>query len=179
MSGSKINKKVAMLGDFSVGKTSLVQRFVHQAFSDKYLTTVGVKVDTKLVQLAEDKAVKMVLWDIAGEKSIGPLQRQYLKGLAGYFLVVDSTRLPTLKSAKTIHEQIVAEHGELPFCLLLNKTDLDDIEVTDDQLLQHGMADWAHRRTSAKTGDHVEAAFTDLAAQFAAAAADDAQNVAD
>ena len=104
-----------MVGEFSVGKTSLVSRYVKASFSDKYLTTVGVKVDTKLVALDDGPEVKFVLWDVAGEKSIGPLQSQYLKGMAGYMLVVDGTRLPTLTSANTIHQQIVNEHGDLPF----------------------------------------------------------------
>lgn len=161
-----------MLGDFSVGKTSLVRRFVDQAFSEKYITTIGVKVDTKAISLDTDTSVKLVLWDIAGEKSIGPLQRQYLKGMSAFLLVLDSTRLPTLTSATTIREQIVTEYGDLPFFLLINKTDLvDQLEVTDDVLKQHGLADWPILRTSAKTGDHVEEAFSKLASRLANGAA--------
>lgn len=163
-----ISKKVCMLGDFSVGKTSLVRRFIDAAFSEKYITTVGVKVDTKLISLSDDLNVKMVLWDIAGEKAIGPLQRQYLKGMTAFLLVVDSTRLPTLTSAKTIREQIVSEYGDLPFFLLVNKTDLiDQIEITDEVLEKHNMDSWPVFQTSAKTGAHVEQAFSQLADKLA------------
>ena len=65
-----IQKKICMIGDFSVGKTSLVGRFVRQSFSEKYLTTVGVKIDTKLVKLTENQDVKLILWDIAGGRFI-------------------------------------------------------------------------------------------------------------
>jgi len=163
----KITKKICMLGDFSVGKTSLVRQFVRQSFSDKYLTTVGVKVDTKVVSLDAERQVKFVLWDVAGEKSIGPLQRQYLKGMAGYMLVVDGTRLPTLTSAKTIQQQIVSEHGDLPFCLLVNKQDLvEQLEITPPTLEQNALSAWTTFFTSAKTGAEVETAFDRLAEQM-------------
>ncbi len=163
----RVTKKICLLGDFAVGKTSLVRRFVDQAFSERYLTTMGVKVDTKSIQLDDQTEMKFVLWDVAGEKSIGPLQRQYLKGMAGYLLVVDSTRAPTLTSAKTIHEQIVSEYGDLPFCLLLNKQDLvEQVEVNDTMLTEHDMMAWPTLLTSAKTGTGVERAFTELAEQM-------------
>jgi len=61
-----IKKKIVMLGSFAVGKTSLVQRFVNSIFSEKYLTTIGVKIDQKIVNV-NDKEVNLLLWDIHGE----------------------------------------------------------------------------------------------------------------
>lgn len=60
-----LQKKICMLGGFSVGKTSLVRRYVHSVFSDAYLTTVGVKIDKKIVTLP-DRTVNLILWDLAG-----------------------------------------------------------------------------------------------------------------
>ena len=75
----EIVKKVVLVGHFGVGKSSLVQRFVHQQFSEKYLTTIGVKIDKKVVSLG-DVSVKMMLWDIAGESMTMKIPKKYLFG---------------------------------------------------------------------------------------------------
>ena len=76
---NQIQAKVCMLGSFAVGKTSLVARYVTNVFSDKYLTTVGVKVDTKEISVDETQ-MKLVVWDIAGEAEISAKTRMYLRG---------------------------------------------------------------------------------------------------
>src|SRR5215211_7084781 len=92
-----VQKKICMLGGFSVGKTSLVKRFVESVFSETYLTTVGVKIDKKTVDLGE-RAVNLILWDVAGEDDISAVRMSYyyLRGCAGYVLVADGTRPSTL-----------------------------------------------------------------------------------
>lgn len=94
-------KKVCMLGAFSVGKTSLVKRFVQSIFSETYLTTVGVKIDKKNVVLS-DRIVTLILWDLAGEDDIASLRMSYLRGSAGYVLVADGTRPSTLEIALSL-----------------------------------------------------------------------------
>jgi small GTP-binding protein len=83
-------KKICMLGSFSVGKTSLVARYVSSVFSDKYLTTVGVKIDKKTVAV-DGADVTLLLWDIYGEDDFQKLRMSYLRGASGYLLVVDGT----------------------------------------------------------------------------------------
>ena len=87
-----LSKKVVMLGLYGVGKTSLVQRFVRSIFDDKYLTTLGVKVDKKVVQV-DDIEVTLMLWDVAGAENHFDVPMSYIKGAAGYLVVVDGTRL--------------------------------------------------------------------------------------
>ena len=96
-----LKKKICLLGSFGVGKTSLVARFVHSLFSDKYHTTVGVKIDKKTVDLG-DRAVNLILWDVAGEDDISTLRMSYLRGSAGYVLVADGTRPSTLEVALSL-----------------------------------------------------------------------------
>jgi small GTP-binding protein len=79
-----------MLGGFSVGKTSLIKRFVESVFSEKYLTTVGVKIDTKTVDV-QGRSVNLILWDIAGEDDTATIRMSYLRGCSGYLLVADGT----------------------------------------------------------------------------------------
>src|SRR5215470_9235062 len=112
-----------MLGGFSVGKTTLVRRFVDSVFSENYLTTVGVKVDKKVVTLP-DRTVNLILWDMAGEDDVATVRMSYLRGMAGYVVVADGTRSSTLDVALSLRERVEAEHGPLPFTLLVNKHDL-------------------------------------------------------
>jgi hypothetical protein len=162
-----LQKKICMLGGFSVGKTSLVKRYVSSIFSEAYLTTVGVKIDKKNVELS-DRVVSLILWDLAGEDDIASLRMSYLRGSAGYVLVADGTRPATLDVALTLRERVETDCGPLPFALLLNKSDLPEqwaLRAGDlEELRQKG---WWVRSTSARTGDGVEDAFKDLAARVA------------
>src|SRR5260370_22519174 len=120
-----VEKKIGMLGGFSVGKTSLVKRYVQSVFSEAYLTTVGVKIDKKTVDLS-DRTVNLILWDLAGEDDIASLRMSYLRGSAGYVLVADGTRPSTLEVALSLRQRVSADCGPLPFVLLLNKNDLKE-----------------------------------------------------
>ncbi len=158
-----LQKKICMLGAFAVGKTSLVRRYVDSIFSEAYLTTVGVKVDKKTLELGGD-SVNLILWDIAGEDDVSTVRMSYVRGAAGYFLVVDGTRAETMEVARSIHGRVVAELGPLPFLLLLNKHDLrDEWAITDEQIEALQAGGWIVRRTSARKGEGVEAAFRELA----------------
>lgn len=162
-------KKICMLGSFAVGKTSLVSQFVYSEFSDKYLTTIGVKVDRKEV-CVENEPINLLLWDIHGDDDFQKVRGSYLRGMAGYFLVVDGTRSDTLDTAEDLHRLAVDAAGDKPFSLLLNKSDLHDDWILDSQRLGRLVEDgWDVRRTSAKTGENVEASFFDLAARILAA----------
>ena len=154
-----IQKKICMLGSFSVGKTSLVARFVSSVFSDKYLTTVGVKIDKKALTVDGDD-VTLMLWDIYGEDDFQKLRMSYLRGASGYLLVVDGTRRATLDIALQVHQQI----GALPFIVCLNKADLrDQWEIDLDLVAARAREDgWVVIETSAKLGVGVEEAFTQL-----------------
>lgn len=155
---SQIQAKVCMLGYFGVGKTSLVGRFVKNVYSEKYLTTVGVKVDTKTIEV-DHTTVKLVVWDIAGEAELSPATRTYLRGAAGYLVVADGTRKHTLDTAIGVLGQVQATPSNA--VLLLNKADLTDMwEIEESDLEQVPVQ---YSRTSAKSGDNVEAAFQSLA----------------
>lgn len=153
-----------MIGDFSVGKTSLVARFVRQAFSEKYLTTVGVKIDTKPVKLPDGREVKLILWDIAGNDVLTTTTTSYLRGAAGFLLVVDGTRRPTWDSALNLQKAVTTQIGDRPFVMLLNKADLHEQWEIDEQLInEKKQQGWKLLSTSAKTGMNIEETFVELA----------------
>ena len=156
--------KVCMVGAFGVGKTSLVRRYVHQQFDDSYHTTLGVKIDTRIVDTIENP-IKLVLWDMEGadpfEMDKRPLARirSYMKGAHGLILVADGTRPATVKTALGLYHDFCREHQYVPAIMLANKADLtaewrfDDSVMPDSLTLYH---------TSALNGQNIETAFTTL-----------------
>jgi|SRR5687767_5096637 len=157
-----IHKKVCMLGGFAVGKTSLVARYVTSLFSEKYLTTVGVKIDKKQVAV-DGQDVTLMLWDVYGQDEFQSVQASQLRGMAGYLLVVDGTRRTTLETARKLQEMATAAVGPVPFILLLNKADLaSEWDIDEQVFFKLAEQGWRVIRTSAKTGEGVEAAFESL-----------------
>ena len=158
-----LQKKVCLLRGFGVGKTSLVRRYVQSIFSDAYLTTVGVKIEKRMVSVGAAE-VALILWDIAGEDGVAGIRTSYLRGAAGYLLVVDVTRGETLEVAKSIQARVTSEIGSVPFVFLFNKTDLkEDWDIPEQSLEDLKDAGYEVLRTSAKTGEGVEEAFQALA----------------
>ena len=158
-----ITSKICVIGEFAVGKTSTVERFVNKQFSDKYLTTIGVKVDTKTLA-TNNIDMKVVIWDIAGTEKFGDIEFSYMRGSAAYILVADGTRKNTLSVAQNLHAQVENRLGKLPFVLLVNKSDLKhEWEVTDADLASLRSQYTNVFTTSAKTGDDVEQALEALA----------------
>lgn len=157
--------KICVVGDFAVGKTSVIERFVNNQFSDKYLTTVGVKIDTKEISLDERGiAIKLIIWDVAGADEFGAKEFAYLRGASGFVFVVDGTRPHTLTSAQNLQKQVFQRYGERPNVLLLNKSDLAGMWQLDQQKVEALASSFDEiYRTSAKTGGDVEIALTVLA----------------
>jgi small GTP-binding protein len=154
--------KVCVLGAFGVGKTSLVARFATSIFSDKYLTTVGVKIEKKAVQV-DGQEVNLVLWDIQGEDEFYQVRASYLRGASGALLVVDGTRTDTLDTALRLRDALREAAGPVPCLLLLNKSDLtEEWEISEEVIAGLSRPDWLVVRTSAKTGLGVDDAFLGL-----------------
>ena len=161
-----IQKKICMIGATGVGKTSLVRQFVKSIFSEKYHSTIGVKVDKKVVRVDENE-VTMMLWDLQGEDDEFKIRPSFLRGASGYILVIDLTRYETLEVANLIQKMIETEFGEIPFYVLFNKNDLTDkIEISTDQMEEFIKDSAKIMRTSAKTGENVERAFHQLASDI-------------
>ena len=161
-----IQRKICLMGAFAVGKTSLVARFVRSVFSEKYHTTLGVKIDKKIVSTARGE-VMLMIWDLAGEDDFIGVDLEYMRGAAGYLVVADGTRRSSLERAISLKERICERIGPVPFLLVINKVDRADVwEIPDADIEELSMKGWRILRTSAKTGQGVEAAFISLAASL-------------
>lgn len=157
-----IQKKVCLLGDFAVGKTSLIRRYVEGRFDDKYLTTVGVVVSRKAI-MRSDLALNLLIWDLAGGRDFS--QSGYLLGAAGALVACDLTRATTLAAFQGYVAQVRNVNPGVSVVLIANKSDLyEERAISDEQLLS-----MAHQLssplllTSAKSGENVERAFSMLA----------------
>jgi small GTP-binding protein len=164
-----ITRKVCLLGAFSVGKTSLVRRFVEGVFDERYLSTLGVKIDTKQVDLASGP-VKLIIWDIegvdpdhGGEPALAARSAAYLMGVDAVLLVADGTRITTIEAARDVFASLAELHPGAPVLLLLNKSDLvDDWQLEGSE--PKGFPGLARSfTTSALSGENVEDAFVVLA----------------
>lgn len=154
-----IQKKVCMVGLFGTGKTSLVQRYVHSIFSERYLSTVGVKIDRKQLDL-DGTQVSLVLWDLAGRDGVEDITASYLRGAHAILYVADGTRRESWDQLPEMRELARGAAGaNVSEVLALNKTDLEDQwALTPDEEKAMGR-DLRLVRTSAKTGGGVEEAF--------------------
>jgi len=157
-----LQKKICMIGAFATGKTSLVSQFVHSIFSEIYQTTVGVKIDKKIVKI-EDKEVNLILWDLYGEDEFQKVRMSYLRGTSGYLIIVDGTRRNTLEKAFNLQQKVEETIGKVPFILILNKVDIEDEwEIVNTEIEQVRHKGWVIIKTSAKTGQGVEEVFQTL-----------------
>ena len=158
-----IQKKICMVGVFGTGKTCLVQQYVRSIFSVKYLSTVGVKIDRKEVQLGDQK-VTLMLWDLEGRDSSRDVSASYVRGAHGVIYVADGTRRDTLEQIHELRDMVTGVVGEIPSVVALNKMDLVDqwqiTEADEEAVDARGLQRFT---TSAKTGRGVEETFRWLA----------------
>lgn len=158
-----ISKKVIITGSFGVGKTSLFNRFIYSKFEDKYLTTIGVKVNRKVVALG-DHELTMLLWDIAGEVSQDKVPNSYFLGTSGIIYVFDLTRPITLQNLQNDINYLQQLIPGVTVKVVGNKRDLVTEENINDLFSRSDIKfDFL---TSAKTGENVEDLFLNLGAEL-------------
>ena len=154
-----ISKKIILTGSFGVGKTSLFNQFIYNQFSDKYLTTIGVKVNKKTLTI-EEKELSLLVWDIAGEISQDKVPISYFLGASGIIYVLDLTRPSTFVNMK---QDIAFLKDLLPdgvIKIVANKKDLILEENLPTLLSSFAMP--IDIVTSAKTGENVEQLFNTM-----------------
>jgi small GTP-binding protein len=163
-------KKICLLGDPAVGKTSLIRRFVEDTYDDNYISTIGTNVLPKLVPLyinetGQTVKIKLLIWDIAGQAGFSDLTTSYYRGAEGALVVSDLTRHKTLETVPAWLYQFQRTAPDVPFVILTNKSDLfkqKTFEIVESENLAKSYGTHSFL-TSAKTGDGVENAFHTLA----------------
>jgi small GTP-binding protein len=177
---SAISKKICLLGDFGVGKTSLIERFVENKFSDRYLSTVGVKISRKSVQVesqSNELQVNLLIWDLEGHTKFKSITPNYLKGASGSIIVADVTRIDTLKNLQLHINLFLQVNPQGIIAIALNKADLITSEILTNLLEIYNFSSQEQiiltTPTSAKTGSNVNQIFDRLTQSMMRAASVD------
>ena len=157
--------KIVMLGEGSVGKTSLIRRYIQHTFTHDYITTIGSNFLIKKLQLEEGINMTMQVWDISGQDTFRTIRKQYYLYARGGIMVFDLTRNSTLKELEKWHEDFTQRVGNVPLMLFGNKSDLKD-QITVQSEEGKAFADKINApyyETSALDGTGVEPGFLELA----------------
>lgn len=158
-----VAKKVCLLGDFAVGKTSVMERGVRDDWCDTYRTTVGVRVSTKLITWPDYRTLQLILWDMAGGMP-DQLRSKHLIGACGLLLIADGTRLESVGDALSLRRQAEQVVGRsLPCALMLNKCDRPSQWQLTASTLKELSSKLPVYIVSAKTGQGIERAFQSMA----------------
>ncbi len=155
--------KIVLIGDFGVGKTSLISRFVENSFSEEYLSTIGVTMSRKQLSTNDGVDSTMIIWDTEGKTEHNTVFKQYLKGAKGFIIVADLTRQRTIDSIRSHIELCEEVVPNTPICVALNKCDLQNSvarSINDIKKITPNVLNVY--TTSAKIGDSVNNIFHDL-----------------
>ncbi len=151
-----IRKKILLLGDFAVGKTSLIKRYVDNTFDDSYLTTIGVKISKKLL-IINDIECELLIWDIEGATSTKSIPHTYFRGASGAIFVCDVNRSETIENLNEHINTFLMLNQDAKHVIAYNKSDLLNIQQKESLYLPGNAF-----LTSAKSDSNVETLFTTL-----------------
>ncbi len=157
------SNKVILTGDFLVGKTSLIRRFVENTFKEDYISTIGVQISKKTINLTDHNKMNFIIWDIGGQSfQMAPYRARFYNGANAAFIVIDRTRQENLDSVEKWYKDLKASIPKnIPIIIVGNKSDLgDQIVISKDDIKEVAKSYGFHYiLTSAKTGENVNDAF--------------------
>ncbi len=160
----KYIKKILIIGNHGVGKTSLATRYVENKFSDAYLTTIGVNIMKKNLILSEHgqiAAVALMLWDMEGSNKNQNIPLHYAKGCNAFIVVIDASRPETLENLQQHLDYIHNFDVAIPFIIAINKSDLESSVTLDTTAFKQKYSNCVDIiKTSAKEDENVEQLFT-------------------
>jgi len=155
-----IRKKILLLGDFAVGKTSLIRRYIDNTFDDKYLTTIGVKISKKSLQVHGEE-LELLIWDIEGATKFKQIPNTYYQGASGAIIVCDVSREETIAGLQSHIETFVKINPAASYVIAYNKADI--LTAKQKASLTFGNEGYF---TSAKEDLNVQKLFTTLAKEI-------------
>ncbi|NHJ00976.1 MAG: GTP-binding protein [Candidatus Heimdallarchaeota archaeon] len=161
--------KILLLGEYRVGKSSMVLRYVEDRFPGDYMATIGANFLVKSVNLSlygRQYRVGLQIWDIGGHARSSQVGRVFFQGVSGALLVYDLTRKDTLEKLPLWIEQLMKYSPEARTYLVGNKSDLfseREISLEDGERAKISLGMVNFFETSAKTGDHIQETFENMA----------------
>ncbi len=155
------------MGDYGVGKSTSIHRFVENKFRADYVPTLGVQVTKKTIEISGD-TVDLLIWDLAGQDRYATVRQRFYSNTEGILMLYDLTRMSSLQNIKKWHIEVFKFIKQIPIILIGNKMDLiEKKEVKNDDvkrfLEENNINVTFKMKTSAKDGVNTEKAFIFLA----------------
>ena len=160
--------KIVVLGDAAVGKTSLINMYIEQSFSEDYKPTLGANIIRKDVHVDSINAsVRLIMWDLAGQEKYNVIRSMYFQGCVGALLVYDLTQYSSFDQIKIkwLEDFKKFSRPDGVYILIGNKSDLKGsikVSYEEGKSLSQEINAAEFIETSAKYGDNVENAFKKL-----------------
>ncbi len=156
--------KIILLGDYAVGKTCIIRRYVSDTFEEDYKASIGVDITSQQLTFG-NKQVQLQIWDMSGQTDFRNVRLQFMNGTDCAFIVFDLTRPSSLENISFWIDEIHSVLPELPLVLVGNKSDLTaerqiDSDSAFDAKKKHKMIFYIE--TSAKSGDNISSVFTEI-----------------
>ena len=161
---NKINAKILTLGETTVGKSSILNKFTDNVFTSTQLPTIGIDFKIKNIKIGELN-IGLKIWDTAGQERYRNITKQYFKGADGILLVFDLTKRDTFDKINQWIEQLnnYTSTYEISIVLIGNKKDLPDREISFEEGKKRAKElNVEYFETSAKTGENINEAFMNL-----------------
>ncbi|GAB5401031.1 MAG: hypothetical protein Aureis2KO_26160 [Aureisphaera sp.] len=156
----EITKKIVLLGQFGVGKTSIARRYLLDIFDKDYVPTLGVQILKKVIELPSGRKLSMIIWDLEGFSSVSSTRASYLLGSHAFVYVFDVTRPYTYQGLKKDISFMKDAYPKVQLEIIGNKIDLGEKESI--ALLMREKKIDVTGYVSAKTGDGIKELFTRL-----------------
>ena len=159
--GYDILFKIILVGDTSVGKTNIINKYIKNEFREDFYATIGVEFSHKKF-VVENRKIKAQIWDTAGQERYKAITRAYYKGAKGAFIVYDITRKETFDDVDKWRNELISScNQEITVMLIGNKCDLEDQrEISKEQGEEKAKSfGFSFLETSALSGENLEKGF--------------------
>ncbi len=155
--------KIVLVGDYGVGKSTSIHRFIEDKFRANYVPTLGVQISKKSFEI-DGHSIEMMIWDLAGQDRYLMIRQRFYEDTQGILMLYDITRKSSLDHIKRWYKEVTKHTGPIPIILIGNKIDLEDkrevyVDDVNRILEENNIEPKLKIETSAKEGLKTEEAF--------------------
>lgn len=162
---SNFNFKVVLIGNVSVGKSSIIKRFIYNEFNQEYVCTIGTELSKKSLLVSQNKITNLFIWDTCGQEKFRSVTRQYYRDTQAILLVFDLTSEKSFLDLQSWYDEALDFVNDVKcmFFLLGNKSDIkNEIKVNEKDIknfMKQNHQIKKYFEVSAFTGHNIDLAF--------------------